>query len=161
MKFIYKCDRASYPNASMYKQHRQQWALSEEYENRVDQSAGLGEDFKDFRAYLGAKTTHQMSVEAAAAAHKETMHTHIDKNWDLRLEEKELKQQLRSLSMDLNIKTSSVHSLQAQSNEMLANLKAVRNDRDRMQRRKNELTGNVSQASSPWDRTTQLASFGG
>jgi len=145
----------------MYKQHRQQWALSEEYENRVDQSAGLGEDFKDFRAYLGAKTTHQMSVEAAAAAHKETMHTHIDKNWDLRLEEKELKQQLRSLSMDLNIKTSSVHSLQAQSNEMLANLKAVRNDRDRMQRRKNELTGNVSQASSPWDRTTQLASFGG
>jgi len=145
----------------MYKQHRQQWALSEEYENRVDQSAGLGEDFKDFRAYLGAKTTHQMSVEAAAAAHKETMHTHIDKNWDLRLEEKELKQQLRSLSMDLDIKTSSVHSLQAQSNEMLANLKAVRNDRDRMQRRKNELTGNVSQASSPWDRTTQLASFGG
>jgi len=145
----------------MYKQHRQQWALSEEYENRVDQSAGLGEDFKDFRAYLGAKTTHQMSVEAAAAAHKETMHMHIDKNWDLRLEEKELKQQLRSLSMDLDIKTSSVHSLQAQSNEMLANLRAARTDLDRMQRRKNELTGNVSQASSPWDRTTQLASFGG
>ena len=145
----------------MYKQHRQQWALSEEHENRVDQSAGLGEDFKDFRAYLGAKTTHQMSVEAAAAAHKETMHTHIDNNWNLRLEEKELKQQLRSLSMDLDIKTSSVHSLQARSNEMLANLKAARTDLDRMQRRKNELTGNVSQASSPWNRTTQLASFGG
>jgi len=145
----------------MYTQHRRQWPLSEEYENRLQQSAGLGEDFKDFRAYLGAKTTHQMSVEAAAAAHKETMHMHIDKNFDLMLEETTLEKKSRSMSMDLDTKTSFVHSLQARSNEMLANLRAAKTDLDRMQRRKNELTGNISQASSPWDRTTQLASFDG
>jgi len=105
LKYMYKCNHASYAIIGMYAPHHRHQGLGAEYENRLRPSGGLGEDFQDFRAYLGAKTTHQIGVEAAAAAYKEAMGVHIDKNYDLSLDGKKLKNKLRLLSMDLDAKT--------------------------------------------------------
>jgi len=93
---------------------------------------GLGGRLSRLPGILGAKTAHQIRVETAAAAHKETMGVHIDKNWDLMREEKKLKAQLRSLSADLAAKKGFMLSLKARSNEMLGTLQTARIEIDRM-----------------------------
>ena len=129
----------------MYASHHGRRDMCAECGNCLEQSEGLGDDFRDFRAYLGAKTAHQIRTETAAAAHKETMHVHIDKNWDLMREEKKLKAQLRSLSADLAAKKGFMLSLKARSNEMLGTLQTARIEIDRMH----------------MHRTAQMASFSG
>jgi len=129
--------------------------------NRLQQSEGLGQDFQDFRAYMGTKTTHQIRAESLAAAHKETMDGHVNKNWDLKQIEQKLKVTVLHLSENLAAKKDLVLSLEAQSHQMRITLERSKMEVDRLQRRKHELISTVPQNSSAHHQHTQLASFGG
>jgi len=130
-------------------------------EHRLQQSEGLGQDFQDFRAYMGTKTAHQIRAESLAAVHKETMHGHIDKNWDLSRMENKLKDQVLRLKRNLAAKENSVSSLNAHTHEILNALQRSKTQVHDMQRRKHELMSTVPQNSSAYHPHTQLASFGG
>jgi len=134
---------------SIYAPHYRHWGLSAEHGTRPQQARGLGEDFQDFRSYLGTKTTHEMSVEAAVAAHKVHMDVPMQKFRVLSAESTQLTKQINLLSENIDIKRSCLHSLEARLNAMLADLKASTTHQHRMQERINELTESSPQ-DVPW-----------
>jgi len=134
---------------SMYAPHYRHRGLSAELATRPQQARGLGEDFQDFRSYLGTKTTHEMSVEAAVAAHKVHMDVPYEEYRVLSAESNQLTGQLDLLSEKIDDKRSCLDSLDAALDAMLAELKACMIHRHRLQERVNKLTNSTPQ-SVPW-----------
>jgi len=134
---------------SMYAPHYRHRGLSAEHGTRFQLARGLGEDFEDFRSYLGTKTTHEMSVEAAVAAHKVHMDAPMQKFRVLSAESTQLTKQLNVLSENIDIKRSCLDSLEARLKAMHADLRASTTDLHRMHERINELTESSPQ-DVPW-----------